>query len=78
MNEPANHDHANLLDRISIVVGRLTAWLTLFMVVVTFIVVVMRYVFDAGAVWLQESIIWMPRTRCNRKSMSAWTSSTVI
>ena len=49
----------NLLDRISIVAGRLTAWLTLLMVIVTFIVVVMRYVFDAGAVWLQESIIWM-------------------
>ena len=59
MNEPANRDDTNLLDRISIVVGRLTAWLTLFMVVITFVVVVMRYVFDAGAVWLQESIIWM-------------------
>ena len=59
MNEPTDHDDTNLLDRISIVVGRLTAWLTLFMVVITFIVVVMRYVFDAGAVWLQESIIWM-------------------
>ena len=29
------------------------------MVLVTFVVVVMRYVFDAGAVWLQESVIWM-------------------
>ena len=59
MNESANHDDVNLLDRISIVVGRLTSWLTLFMVVTTFVVVVMRYVFDAGAVWLQESIVWM-------------------
>ena len=59
MNEPANRDDTKLLDRISIMVGRLTAWLTLFMVVTTFVVVVMRYVFDAGAVWLQESIIWM-------------------
>lgn len=50
---------ANLLDRISIVTGKLASWLTLVMVVVTFIVVVMRYVFDAGAVWLQESVIWM-------------------
>ena len=59
MTGPANHDDTNLLDRVSIFVGHLTGWLTLFMVVITFIVVVMRYVFDAGAVWLQESIIWM-------------------
>ena len=60
MNEPAaRQDSTNLLDRISVVIGRLTAWLTLVMVIVTFVVVVLRYVFDAGAVWLQESIIWM-------------------
>ncbi len=39
--------------------GKAAAWLTLFMVIVTFIVVVMRYVFDAGLIWLQESVIWM-------------------
>ena len=40
-------------------VGRATAWLTLCMVVVTFVVVVMRYVFDAGLIWVQESVVWM-------------------
>ena len=49
----------NLLDRFSTVIGKTTAWLTLFMVLVTFVVVVMRYVFDAGFIWLQESVIWM-------------------
>jgi len=39
--------------------GKASAWLTLFMVIITFIVVVMRYVFDAGLIWLQESVIWM-------------------
>ena len=29
------------------------------MVIVTVVIVVMRYVFDAGAVWLQESVVWM-------------------
>ena len=29
------------------------------MVLVTFVVVVMRYVFDAGFIWLQESVVWM-------------------
>lgn len=49
----------NLFDRISSITGKLTAWLTLLMVVVTVVIVVMRYVFDAGLVWLQESVIWM-------------------
>ena len=29
------------------------------MVLVTFAVVVMRYVFDMGFIWLQESVVWM-------------------
>ena len=49
----------NLLDRISVAVGHAAAWFTLFMVIVTFVVVVMRYVFDAGLIWMQESVIWM-------------------
>ena len=48
-----------MLDRISAAVGKASAWLTLFMVIVTFVVVVMRYVFDAGLIWLQESVVWM-------------------
>jgi TRAP-type mannitol/chloroaromatic compound transport system permease small subunit len=47
------------LDRISSITGKMTAWLTLFMVLVTFIVVIMRYVFDAGLIWVQESVVWM-------------------
>lgn len=49
----------NLLDRTSVVVGRAASWFTLFMVTVTFVVVVMRYVFDIGFIWLQESVVWM-------------------
>ena len=48
-----------MLDRISSFLGKASAWLTLFMVLVTFVIVVMRYVFDAGLIWLQESVIWM-------------------
>jgi len=48
-----------MLDRFSAHLGKATAWLTLFMVLVTFVVVVMRYVFDAGLIWLQESVVWM-------------------
>lgn len=48
-----------MLDRFSVQLGKATAWLTLFMVIVTFVIVVMRYVFDAGFIWLQESVVWM-------------------
>jgi len=47
------------LDRFSIATGRATAWLTLLMVLVTFFIVVLRYVFGVGAIWLQESLTWM-------------------
>ncbi len=47
------------LDAFSALTGRAVAWLTLFMVVVTFLIVVLRYVFDTGFIWLQESVIWM-------------------
>jgi len=49
----------NLIDRFSAATGRAAAWLTLFMVIVTFVVVIMRYVFDAGLIWVQESVVWM-------------------
>lgn len=39
--------------------GRAVSWLTLVMVIVTFIVVVLRYVFDIGWIALQESITYM-------------------
>ena len=48
-----------MLDRLSVQIGKASAWLTLFMVLVTFVIVVMRYVFDAGLIWLQESVVWM-------------------
>ena len=32
------------------------------MVITTMIIVVMRYVFDAGFIWVQESVIWMHAT----------------
>ncbi len=50
---------AQIIDRINEWTGRLTAWLTLAMVAVTFTVVVMRYLFDLGSIALQESITFM-------------------
>jgi len=49
----------DVLERINVIIGRGVAWLTLVMVLTTFIIVVMRYLFDSGWIWLQESITWM-------------------
>jgi len=49
----------NPIDRISSITGRATSWLTLAMVILTSIIVIMRYVFDAGLIWMQESVTWM-------------------
>ena len=49
----------NLFDRISNITGEATSWLTLAMVIFTAIIVVMRYVFDTGFIWMQESVTWM-------------------
>jgi len=38
--------------------GRSVSWLSLLMVLITFIVVILRYVFDIGSIALQESIIY--------------------
>ncbi len=46
-------------DRLNETVGRGVSWLTIAMVLVTFLVVVLRYVFAIGWVGLQESYVWM-------------------
>jgi len=47
------------LERINVIVGRAVSWLTVVMVITTFFIVVMRYLFDSGWIWLQETVIWM-------------------
>ena len=46
------------IDRLNELVGRVVAWLTLGTVSVCFLVVVLRYVFSIGFVWLQELYVW--------------------
>lgn len=47
------------LDAITELTGRAVAWLTLAMVLATIAVVVLRYGFGVGLIWLQESVTWM-------------------
>ncbi|SDE70108.1 TRAP transporter small permease subunit [Rhodospira trueperi] len=53
------HALARWIDRINTAVGQATAWLALIMVLVQFLVVVLRYVFGLGFIWMQESITYM-------------------
>ena len=48
-----------MIERCVDAVGRAAAWLNLGMVAVTCVVVALRYVFDAGAIFLQESVVYM-------------------
>lgn len=50
---------ADRVDRLNEGIGRTASWLTVAMVVVTCVVVVARYFFDAGWIWLQETVTWM-------------------
>ncbi|MCK4951708.1 MAG: TRAP transporter small permease subunit, partial [Gammaproteobacteria bacterium] len=50
---------ASHIDKLNQYCGRVVSWLTLTMVITTFLVVVMRYLFNIGSIALQESITWM-------------------
>jgi TRAP-type mannitol/chloroaromatic compound transport system permease small subunit len=47
------------VDAINDWIGRTLSWLTLGMVLVTFVVVLMRYVFGLGSTIMQESVVYM-------------------
>jgi TRAP-type mannitol/chloroaromatic compound transport system permease small subunit len=47
------------IDALNENVGKAVAWLALLMVIVQFAVVILRYVFGIGSIFLQESIIYL-------------------
>ncbi len=53
---------AQRIDALNENIGKAVAWLALFMVIVQFIVVIMRYVFGIGSIFMQESIIYLHAT----------------
>jgi len=50
---------ASILDGFSNRLGQAVSWIVLLMVLIQFAVVIMRYVFGVGSIWMQESIIYM-------------------
>lgn len=53
------HKLAAINDLISEYTGRAIAWLTVAMVLVTFAIVVLRYLFNTGWIAMQESVTYM-------------------
>lgn len=47
------------MQRLNNLIGRTIPWLTLGMVLTTFAIVVLRYVFERGWVWMQEIVLYM-------------------
>ena len=47
-----------VVDAVNEAVGRVVAWLTFGTVAVCFLVVVLRYVFSIGFIWMQELYVW--------------------
>lgn len=49
---------ADRIDRLNSAVGRSAAWLALAIVVLQFALVVARYIFSLGSIWLTETVIY--------------------
>ena len=49
----------NFIESMNEWIGKLVSWLTLVMVIITTLIVLLRYVFDIGWVAMQESVLFM-------------------
>ena len=47
------------IDQLNLFIGHSVAWLTLSMVLVTFLIVILRYLFNIGSIAIQESVLYM-------------------
>ena len=60
LNGPGNEQRpAAPLARAIALLGRAVSWLTLVMALLTFTIVVLRYGFNLGWIWLQESVTYL-------------------
>ncbi|MEX2496081.1 MAG: TRAP transporter small permease subunit [Woeseia sp.] len=59
MNGSSLRAFVKAVDSLNRAVGQAVAWLTLAMVGATLAVVILRYAFNAGPAWLQESVTFM-------------------
>lgn len=47
------------IDAFSNRLGRLVSWVAIAMIMAQFLIVVMRYIFSLGFIWMQESVLYM-------------------
>jgi TRAP-type mannitol/chloroaromatic compound transport system permease small subunit len=53
---------ADRIDRLNVAIGRAVAWLVLAVVLLQFALVVARYLFGLGSIWLTETVIYAHAT----------------
>jgi len=53
---------ADAIDRLTQAIGRTAAWLALAVVLLQFVLVVARYLFGFGSIWLTETVIYAHAT----------------
>lgn len=58
MSSSAMATLADRIDRLTTAIGRAAAWLALVIVLLQFALVVARYVFGLGSIWLTETVIY--------------------
>jgi len=49
---------AQRIDRLTAAIGKAAAWLALVIVVLQFVLVVARYLFSLGSIWLSETVVY--------------------
>lgn len=53
---------ADVIDRLNTAIGRAVAWLALVIVLLQFLLVLARYVFGFGSIWMSETVIYAHAT----------------
>jgi TRAP-type mannitol/chloroaromatic compound transport system permease small subunit len=64
---------ADRIDRLTTAIGRAVAWLALVVVVLQFVLVLARYAFGVGSIWLTETVVYAHATLF--MLAAAWTLS---
>jgi TRAP-type mannitol/chloroaromatic compound transport system permease small subunit len=58
MSSSAMLSLADRIDRLTAIIGRTASWLALIVVLLQFALVVARYIFGLGSIWLTETVIY--------------------
>ena len=51
--------YLELINKINVAIGKFFSWSLLIMVITTFIIVILRYLFNLGYIWMQELVRYL-------------------